>query len=105
MNIQVHATEYSIKSIEGFDHLREEVVKALNNDSKVSIVICEPYSETKKRLIDRMSEILLGMEEYHSKKCTEFEKKHIINYINKVHGSYINAKFFKELFEKFDLKY
>ena len=105
MNIQVHATEYSIQSIKGFDELKEKIIESLNNDSKVSIVICEPYNDSKKRLIDKMSSLLLEMEEYHSKKCTEFEKKHIINYINKANGSYISSEFFKELFKKFDLKY
>lgn len=47
MNIQVHATEYSIKSIKGFDELREKIVESLNNDSKISIVICEPYNDSK----------------------------------------------------------
>lgn len=96
---------YQIKTINDIDELKELITKAFYNKFIPELIIPETEEESFERIISEMSETLKYMEEYHSKKCTEFEKKHIINFMNKANGSYINAKYFKELFKRFNLKY
>lgn len=98
-------TQYIVKTKEDLENVISIMQNAFDKKLSVSAIVQLTKEEEDNHIVDRLSSILTGMEEYHSKKCSEFEKKHIINYINKANGSYVKSEHMKMLFKKFDLKY
>lgn len=97
--------QYIIKTKEDLEKVISIMQNAFDKKLSVSAIVQLTKEEEDNHILDNLSNILIGMEVYHSKKCSEFEKKHIINYINKANGSYVKSEHMKMLFEKFDLKY
>lgn len=97
--------QYFIKTKEDLENVTNMMQNAFDKKLSVSAIIQLTKEEEEKHIIDKLSNILTGMEEYHSKKCSEFEKKHIINYVNKINGSRVKSEHMKMLFKKFNLNY
>lgn len=105
MSRPTYSRRHEVKSFDDLISAKEKIEEALKENRLVVLEIRESEKGSDEIFVKVLSEIVDNMELYYSKKCNEFEKKHIINYVNKMHGSYVSAKYIKKLFELRGLKY
>ena len=88
-----------IKTIEQFESLTSEVKFALEHGLPINVIIKETEPEAFERCINSMIETVNEMIDYHEKDYKDFEKKHIVNYLQQKHG-YIKKEYWKEFYKR-----
>lgn len=86
MNSEASFNQNIIKKIEDFDNLREKIIRALEDNRPINILIMETEEELFERRIRNLYIALDEMQSFHNKHYKEFEEKHIRNYIQKICG-------------------